>query len=125
MHQGVRSLWVTEISSAKHWKADPAFDQLIEGRFSKLHDSAVRGELFEWRVELAGRLAEIIVLDQFSRNLYRNSALAFAAAPMALALAQEAIALKVDQALAPAQRVFLYTPFMASSLYSPFVCGKR
>ena len=61
-----------------------------------------------------GRLAEIIVLDQLSRNLYRNSPLAFAQDALALALAQEAIMLKLDAALPPIQRSFLYMPFMHS-----------
>lgn len=61
-----------------------------------------------------GRLAEIIVLDQLSRNLYRNSPLAFAQDALALALAQEAITLKLDAALPPIQRSFLYMPFMHS-----------
>lgn len=61
-----------------------------------------------------GRLAEIIVLDQLSRNLYRNSSLAFAQDALALALAQEAITLKLDAALPPIQRSFLYMPFMHS-----------
>ena len=61
-----------------------------------------------------GRLAEIIVLDQLSRNLYRNSSLAFAQDSLALALAQEAITLKLDAALPPIQRSFLYMPFMHS-----------
>ena len=119
MHQDVLSFWFTEISPAQQWKADPAFDQLIKARFAKLHASAVRAELYAWRVDAAGRLAEIIVLDQFSRNLHRHSALAFAADPMALALAQEAVAAKLDQTLSPAQRVFLYMPFMHSE--SPLI----
>jgi uncharacterized protein (DUF924 family) len=119
MHQDVLNFWFKEISPAQQWKADPAFDRLIESRFSKLHASAVRAELFEWRVDPAGRLAEIIVLDQFSRNLHRSNALAFAADPMALALAQEAIALKADHSLLPEQRVFLYMPFMHSE--SPLI----
>ena len=114
MHQDVLSFWFTEISPSQQWKADPGFDQVIKNRFAKLHESAIRAELFEWRNVATGRLAEIIVLDQFSRNLHRNSALAFAADPMALALAQEAVALKVDQELSPAQRVFVYMPFMHS-----------
>lgn len=59
-------------------------------------------------------MAEIIVLDQLSRNLYRNSSLAFAQDSLALALAQEAITLKLDAALPPIQRSFLYMPFMHS-----------
>ncbi|RMH18945.1 MAG: DUF924 domain-containing protein, partial [Gammaproteobacteria bacterium] len=61
-----------------------------------------------------GRLAEIIVLDQFSRNLYREDPRAFAQDALALALSQEAIAQEADQALSASQKAFLYMPFMHS-----------
>ena len=61
-----------------------------------------------------GRLAEIIVLDQFSRNIYRGTPLSFAYDPLALALAQEAITAKANQSLNPDQKAFLYMPFMHS-----------
>ncbi|EAO7613966.1 DUF924 domain-containing protein, partial [Salmonella enterica] len=67
-----------------------------------------------WRKTAEGRLAEIIVLDQFSRNLFRDSPQAFAQDSLALALAQEAISLNLDQQLSPEQRAFLYMPFMHS-----------
>ena len=87
----VLGFWFEEISEASWWKKDPAFDQLIRDRFGALHASASRAELFAWRVAPRGRLAEVIILDQFSRNLYRDDARAFALDSMALALAQEAI----------------------------------
>ena len=114
MHQSVLHFWFQEIAPAQWWKVDTAFDQLIVERFSELHGHATRAELFEWRNEPAGRLAEIIVLDQFSRNMYRGDRRAFAADTMALALAQEAVASKADLTLSPEQRVFLYMPYMHS-----------
>ena len=90
------------------------FDQLIVERFGNIHRQATLAELFEWRAEPAGRLAEVIVLDQFSRNMYRGDRRAFASDGMALALAQEAIAAAADLALPEEQRVFLYMPFMHS-----------
>jgi uncharacterized protein (DUF924 family) len=114
MHQTVLDFWFSEIAPAQQWKADPEFDQLIANRFGFLHEQAVRSELYEWRVSATGRLAEIIVLDQFSRNLHRNTSRAFAADSMALALAQEAIAAKVDVELPARKRVFMYMPFMHS-----------
>ena len=75
---------------------------------------ALQCELYKWRVHRLGRLAEIIVLDQFSRNIYRGTARAFAADPLALALAQEAIATKAAAALAPRHRAFLYMPYISS-----------
>jgi uncharacterized protein (DUF924 family) len=110
----VLDFWFVECRPAQWWKADPAFDALIVQRFGDLHGSALLGELFGWRVDAPGRLAEVIVLDQFSRNLFRGGARAFAADAMALVLAQEAVAQGLDQALPPPQRAFLYMPYMHS-----------
>ena len=110
----VLRFWFQEVTPAQWWKVDPAFDRTIAERFTPVHAAAVRGELWVWRSEAKGRLAEVIVLDQFSRNLFRGAARAFAADPMALALSQEAIAGGHDQALTPTERSFLYMPFMHS-----------
>ncbi len=110
----VLQFWFQEVSPKQWWKADPEFDALIARRFSELHARAAQAELFEWREHPQGRLAEIIVLDQFSRNLHRGDPRAFACDPMALALAQEAVAARADNDLPPAQRAFLYMPFMHS-----------
>ena len=95
------------------------FDALIRQRFGALHHAAEQCELYAWRETAAGRLAEVIVLDQFSRNLHRDNARAFASDALALGLAQTAVALKVDQELGPKQRVFLYMPYMHSE--SPLI----
>jgi uncharacterized protein (DUF924 family) len=114
MYQQVVEFWFEEIEPALWWKKDDAFDALLVKRFEQIHSRACRCELFEWREHPEGRLAEIIVLDQFSRNMFRDSALAFANDAVALALSQEAIACGADQALTPVQRSFLYMPFMHS-----------
>jgi len=114
MYSEILKFWFEEIDPAKWWAKDDVFDQSIRGRFSEFHARATRCELFEWRAEAKGRLAEIIVLDQFSRNLFRGSPQAFASDPLALALAQEAIGAKADEALSPLERSFLYLPFMHS-----------
>lgn len=114
MHSTVLRFWFEEVTPAQWWKVDPAFDRLIADRFAGLHAQAVQAELFAWRASPRGRLAEVIVLDQFSRNMHRGHPLAFAADPMALALAQEAVAAGADQALPEAERVFLYMPYMHS-----------
>ena len=90
------------------------FDALIKQKFQDIHQKAARSELWSWRKTAEGRLAEIIVLDQFSRNLFRDQAQAFAQDPLALALVQEAISLDLDKQLSPEQRSFLYMPFMHS-----------
>lgn len=114
MHQDVIDFWFTEIEPASWWKKDDAFDQLITQKFSVTHTSACRCELYEWRTTAQGRLAEIIVLDQFSRNMFRDSPLAFANDSLALALAQEAITAGAEQHLSSVERSFLYLPFMHS-----------
>ena len=100
-----RSLWFA--------KSDE-FDAKIRDQFQIIHYQAIQAELWSWRHTPEGRLAEIIVLDQFSRNLYRDQAQAFAYDSMALMLAQEAISLQLDAQLNPEQRSFLYMPFMHS-----------
>lgn len=106
-YRDILNFWFREISPAQWWSKDPAFDQMIAGRFGDLHRRACHCELYLWRSTPEGRLAEIIVLDQFSRNIHRDTPGAFAADPMALALAQEAVAAGADRSLAPGQRVFL------------------
>lgn len=96
------------------WLADPTFDAKVRDRFLATHQQAVHGELSGWRTESKGRLAEIIVLDQFSRNLFRNTPLAFAQDLAALVLAQEAVAADAHRILSPIERSFLYLPFMHS-----------
>ncbi|WP_421862073.1 DUF924 family protein [Motiliproteus sp.] len=110
----VIGFWFEEIKASKHWVKDEAFDRLIAERFGAVHTAAAQAELFQWRQQPQGRLAEIIVLDQFSRNIYRDQAAAFACDAQALVLAQEAVALGVDQQLEPTQRTFLYMPYMHS-----------
>merc|ERR1711939_713262 len=88
----VLEFWFGELRPAQWWQKDPALDGLIHSRFGDLHERAVRGELMNWRANALGRLAEIIVLDQFSRNIWRDTPRAFASDGMALVLAQEAVA---------------------------------
>ena len=114
MYESVLQFWFHESSPTQWWKVDQEFDRMIVERFSELHGRATRSELFEWRTEPRGRMAEIIVLDQFSRNMHRDDALAYANDTMALALAQEAVAAKADLTLSPEERVFMLMPYMHS-----------
>ena len=113
-YRHIIDFWFVECGPQQWWVRDDEFDRQILERFGALHARAVQCELYAWRANPLGRLAEIIVLDQFSRNLYRNSAQAFGADSLALALAQEAIAAHAAESLAPARRAFLYMPFMHS-----------
>lgn len=112
--QDILTFWFEEIDSKSWWIKDQEFDLLITKRFSSLLEKAKQCELFEWRATPQGRLAEIIVLDQFSRNIYRDKAEAFEADPLALALAQEAVALGVQNQLISVQSTFLLMPYMHS-----------
>lgn len=114
MKNQVLHFWFEEIDPSLWWKADPVFDQQIRARFLTCLQQAAQGELFGWRQDAKGRLAEIIVLDQFSRNVYRNTPAAFAQDPMALVLAQEAVAAGTLQQLSAVERSFLLLPFMHS-----------
>ena len=114
MFQEIIKFWFEELEPAQWWKKDENLDRLIFERYSAIHARAARCELFRWRLEARGRLAEIIVLDQFSRNMFRGSPQAFANDALALALSQEAIAVGADQSLSQMERSFLYMPFMHS-----------
>ena len=114
MHDEVLAFWFEDIEPKSWWAVDPAFDRLIRDRFLPLLDQARHGELFPWRTEPKGRLAEIIVLDQFSRNIHRNTPAAFSQDPMALVLAQEAVAAGIHESLSPVERGFLFLPYMHS-----------
>lgn len=112
--QSVLDFWFEELEPKQWWEVDEALDEDIGQRFGDLHRQACACELYPWRQEARGRLAEIIVLDQFSRNMYRATSRAFAQDALALCLAQEAVALKVQEQLSDQQRSFLYMPFMHS-----------
>ena len=114
MYVDILNFWFNELSPAQWWAKDENLDEEIKHRFSAIHAQAARCELFDWRMAAKGRLAEIIILDQFSRNIFRDTPQAFANDPLALALAQEALAVDADKALSPTERSFLYLPFMHS-----------
>ena len=114
MHEEILKFWFEEIDQSQWWKKDEELDRLIIERFSEVHFRATCCELFEWRESAGGRLAEIIVLDQFSRNMFRGSPRSFASDPLALALSQAAIDAGADKLLSPVERSFLYMPFMHS-----------
>ncbi|GFR95555.1 membrane protein [Elysia marginata] len=108
------TFWFEEIAPRQWFVKDSDFDEQIRQRFSDVHQAATRCELSPWRETPEGRLAEVIILDQFSRNLYRDTAQAFASDSLALALAQEAVSNGHDKALTPHQKAFLYMPWMHS-----------
>lgn len=110
----VISFWFEELDPQQHWVKDESLDRTIIRRFSALHHAAVKGELWHWRQTPHGRLAEIIVLDQFSRNMFRGESKSFAYDSIALVLAQEAVRQKADSLLPVDQKSFIYLPYMHS-----------
>lgn len=113
-YQDVIAFWFDELTPQDWFNGGDDIDQLIKERFAQVHSAAAQGELYTWRDSALGRLAEIIVLDQFSRNIGRDTSQAFAADPMALVLAQEAVAGGYDHQLNDQQKSFLYMPYMHS-----------
>jgi uncharacterized protein (DUF924 family) len=89
---------------------DPVFDREIEEKFSSDVERACEGKLDHWAAEAHGRLALIILIDQFRRNIYRNTAEAFSRDKLALKLCVEGAMEKKDMSLTPIQRVFFYMP---------------
>ncbi len=114
MYHDILKFWFEDISPATWWAVDTEFDARVTKHFLSVLTQAAKGELFEWRKEPQGRLAEIIVLDQFPRNIYRGTAAAFTQDTSALILAQEAVQAGVLDALVPNQRPFLLMPYMHS-----------
>ena len=110
----VIKFWFEDIEPRQRFKKDLEFDNLIIEKFSVLHDRAKQGDLHTWREHPLDTLAEIIILDQFSRNMFRHSPDAFATDALALVLAQEAIRKKFDIGLDKRRKAFLYMPFMHS-----------
>jgi uncharacterized protein (DUF924 family) len=114
MYKEILAFWLEEIDPNQWRVRDPSFDALLRKRFLARLQQATAGELFAWRTSPAGRLAEVIVLDQFSRNVYRGTPLAFAQDGMALVLAQEAITAGALSGFHEEERAFLLMPYMHS-----------
>ncbi|MBV7387413.1 DUF924 domain-containing protein [Pasteurellaceae bacterium TAE3-ERU1] len=112
--QKVLDFWFDGQHQPYWFDKNDAFDEAIKRQFGDVLTQAAACELSEWRTTVEGRLAEIIVLDQFSRNIYRNSPQAYAQDDIALALAQEALKKEGYVALCPVQKKFILMPFMHS-----------
>ena len=110
----VIKFWFEELTPKQWFNSSEELDNKIYRRFGMIHDAATKGELDSWRVTPEGSLAEIIVLDQFSRNIYRGKPGAFANDLAALVLAQEAIRKGFHIKLETFKRSFFYMPFMHS-----------
>lgn len=112
--QDILHFWFQELTPKMQFAKDADLDQKIRDRFLAIHMEAMNGKTASWRSTPEGRLAEIIVLDQFSRNMFRDSPQAFASDALALKLAQQAVAAGDDQKIPIGQRAFVYLPYMHS-----------
>jgi uncharacterized protein (DUF924 family) len=105
----VIAFW-TEAGPKRWFAKDDAFDATIRERFLAAHEAAAAGRLGEWEQTAEGSLALLILLDQFPRNIFRGSVRAFATDPLALALADRAIARGDDRRVPRELRTFFYLP---------------
>ena len=111
--EDVLEFW-RQAGTQKWWKKDPEFDAEISRRFGEIYDRACNGELDHWAVTAHGGLALILVLDQFSRNLHRNSPLAYAQDEKCVELTMAQIESGHDDDLPTDLRPFCYMPLMHS-----------
>ncbi|MES2623917.1 MAG: DUF924 family protein [Pseudomonadota bacterium] len=110
-YEEILYFWFNELKPRDWYRKDSVIDARIVERFSVVHQAAKAGLLYKWRETAQGALAEILVLDQFSRNMFRDNADAFAQDALALVLAQEALRRGLDQLVQEQQRHFFYLPF--------------
>jgi len=105
----ILNFWFKALSPEDHFKKSDELDKRITAEFKEIHHKISLGETYMWRSSIQGRLAEIIVLDQFSRNMFRDTKEAFAYDNLALILAQEALIQEDFKHLS-----IIYMPFMHS-----------
>ena len=108
--------WFEDSGRKKWFRGGPQFDAEIRARFAGHYAAAAAGLLDHWRATPDGSLALLLLLDQFSRNMFRRDARAFAADPFARMIASGAIARRFDKIAAAETRAFLYLPFMHSEI---------
>ncbi|NLJ50667.1 MAG: DUF924 domain-containing protein [Alcaligenaceae bacterium] len=99
--KAVLDFWLDEKTSPFWFEVSADFDEALKTHFGDTLKQAAQGELYEWRHTALGRVAEIIVLDQFSRNIYRGTPQAFQQDAMALVLAQSLVALPEEYGSLP------------------------
>lgn len=120
-YQSILSFWfgadaadseVINRQSSRWWGKNETVDREIRERFAGLHARLIRGELDDWKADDRGRLAMIILADQFPRNMYRDTPKAFASDAQAVSLTLDGIEAGTDRRLRLVERVFFYMPLM-------------
>lgn len=112
--QEVIDFWFDPNHIIFHFDENEDFDEEIREKFLSTWQAASEGLLYHWREDIGGRLAEIIVLDQFSRNLWRNDIKTYTQDKMAIALAQEVISHPDYDTLSTDEKKYILLPFMHS-----------
>ncbi len=107
----VLRFWFQDLKPEQWWKKDDAVDAAIVARFCGTHDFVAAAETASLLADVDTARAAIIVLDQFSRNMFRGTPRAFASDAKAFALADGVVARDWDQALRKPERLFIYLPF--------------
>jgi uncharacterized protein (DUF924 family) len=123
MYEDVLTFWFGTLDASgcadaahaeRWWKKNQAFDEELRHRFGPLHEAVANGDHDDWLSSPRGRLAYVIVLDQFSRNMFRDTARMYAYDDLALAAARNGIVADADKMLKHDERIFLYMPFQHS-----------
>jgi uncharacterized protein (DUF924 family) len=110
--EDVHNFWFGEVGPQAWFATDKALDNLCRSRFLQIHAAAMAEFNLADAIKSPERaLANVILFDQFPRNMFRGTARAFASDPLALAIAREAVRQKLDVDLGNEQRLFLYLPF--------------
>ena len=113
----ILTFWFHEIEPKQWWKKDKKFDELLRYRFLNIYYDAINRKLKFWRISEKGRLAEIILIEQFSRNLFRDKPDAYYYDRLAIFLSKELIHLKLHQKLNKNEKIFTFMPFMHSEIF--------
>ncbi|QFU06137.1 hypothetical protein FIU82_14180 [Pseudoalteromonas sp. THAF3] len=124
-YESVYEFWFTHSSPQDWFKKSADFDATVKKQFLPTYEAARQGELYSWRKSARGALCEIIVLDQFPRNMFRDTAQAFATDALALCLAQNAVEKKFALELDDTERSFLYMPYMHSESQAIHVVAEQ
>jgi uncharacterized protein (DUF924 family) len=110
----VLAFWLEEVPPEKRFARDDGVDRMCEARFGAVRQAVIDSHAARWRATPRSLLAAVILTDQFSRNIFRGRAEAFAADPLARALTGEALARDWPEVLTAEQRQFLFMPLMHS-----------
>ncbi len=110
----VLDFWFAESTRAKWWVRDPAFDEAVQRTLGPLHEKAAAGLLAHWQESAEGALSLVVLLDQVPRNIFRDTARAFATDEQARWVAVHAVDRGFDRATDVGRRLFFYMPFQHS-----------